>query len=104
MVYLPDREPHAAIELIAGLDGCSRDRELSPALARMAKSLVQRSSYSAMMRFALQDPDERRFSAERWCFRGSYDNWWLLAAGAPLKLQLDRFIPHLDQESFFELL
>jgi len=58
----------------------------------------------AVMRFVLADPEQRLFLAERFCFRGSVEDW-IDIGGPPQKLSsgLKKFIKHLGKESFFEL-
>jgi hypothetical protein len=65
--------------------------------------MLTRSRYSRMMRFTLVEPDKRLFQVERWCFKGSIDDWFYLAGEAPLQRLLKQYIPHLGRESFFEL-
>ena len=60
--------------------------------------------YEAMMRFVLVDPDERRFKAERMCFRGGQERWWGITSPGPLDELVAQFAPHLGQESFFDLI
>ena len=57
-----------------------------------------------MMRFTLVNAKERTFSAERYCFRGSVDDWIDLnySADPPPKL-IRTYLRHLGQESFYEL-
>jgi hypothetical protein len=65
---------------------------------------IRRSQYMKMLRFALVDPDGRRYRAERWCFRGSIDSWWSLSGTGSLTQIVDQYARHLDRESFFELM
>lgn len=59
--------------------------------------------FTAMLRFTLEDKDERLFLAERYCFRGSVDDWIYLDGPSPLNELANKFIPHLGRESFFHL-
>jgi hypothetical protein len=65
--------------------------------------MLRRARYEKMLRFTLTDASPRRFSAERWCFLGSIDNWYFLDGDKPLHHLLEAFVPHLGKESFFEL-
>ena len=49
------------------------------------------------------DARKRLFSVERWCFRGSIDNWIPLDDGGALRAVAEEYVPHLGQASFFEL-
>ena len=59
--------------------------------------------YAKLLRFTLVDPDDRLFDAERWCFRGSIENWIPLLESGPLGPLVANYARHLGQESFFEL-
>jgi hypothetical protein len=61
-------------------------------------------TYAPMMRFNLVDPEGRRFDVDRWCFLGSIDNWFSLAGSGELSRLVIKYVPHLGQESFFELM
>ncbi len=83
----------------------------SPPYATFGKSrseieaiLAKNSGYSPMFRFTLIDEDERVFGAERWCFRGSIDDWIDLAGVASLKAIAELFLPYLGDEGFYELM
>jgi hypothetical protein len=71
---------------------------------RLEDSVRESANYQAVMRFVLVDSDKRLFSAERFCFRGSVDDWIPISQEvAPLRAHLKKFIRHLGTESFFEL-
>jgi len=65
--------------------------------------LDQSTTYSPMMRFILEDEEKRLFSVQRYCFRGSVDDWIQIGGAQHLKAVVEKFIPHLGKESFFEL-
>ncbi len=62
--------------------------------------------YSPLFRFTLVDPQERLFVAERFCFRGSIDDWLYLLGGGPdsLEILVRKYVRHLGEESFYELM
>lgn len=66
--------------------------------------IASHGEYTAMMRLKLDDPGRRLFTLERYCFRGSIDDWIPLAFGQPLDSLADKFFPHLGNESFYELI
>lgn len=72
--------------------------------ATITQSVIQSATYTAVMRFVLNDQEERLFLAERFCFRGLVDDW-IDVGGAPLPLPIliSKFIKHLGKESLFEL-
>ena len=72
--------------------------------AAIKESLIQNAIYMAVMRFVLADEEKRLFLAERFCFRGSVDDW-IDIGGPPQKLPvlLKKFVKHLGKESLFEI-
>jgi hypothetical protein len=71
---------------------------------RLASLMQRYLRYMPMMRFVLVDEEERLFSVERWCFRGSIDDWIPLAAGGDLASMVKKYAPHLGKESFYDLM
>jgi hypothetical protein len=72
--------------------------------ATIKQSVIQNANYMAVMRFVLADSEKRLFVAERFCFRGSVEDW--IDIGGPaqkLAVVLKKFIKHLGRESIFEL-
>jgi hypothetical protein len=65
---------------------------------------IRRSQHMKMLRFELVNPDKREYRAERWCFRGSIDDWFSLPGSGPLARIVEQYARHLDRESFFELM
>ena len=63
----------------------------------------QGGSYHQMLPFTLTDETTRQFSVDRWCFRGSIDDWFPLNYGELPKL-VEKYCKHLGKESFFELM
>ncbi len=59
--------------------------------------------FQQMLRFTLTDETTRQFSLDRWCFRGSIDDWFFLDCGELRKL-VEKYCRHLGKESFFELM
>jgi len=72
--------------------------------ATIKQSAIRSAHYMAVMRFVLDDSEKRLFLAERFCFRGSVDDW-IDIGGSPqtLPVVLKKFIKHLGEESIFEL-
>jgi len=61
------------------------------------------SCHPAYQVHTLIDKKARVFVAERFCFRGSVDDWIPIGGPGTLAAHVRRFIKHLGQESFFEL-
>lgn len=68
-----------------------------------AAEQLRHAHYMAVMRFVLADKDNRLFITERFCFKGSIDDWIYVDGPAELSAQLGKYIKHLGQESFYEL-
>jgi hypothetical protein len=66
--------------------------------------LAKNSNYSPLFRFTLVDENERVFGAERWCFRGSIDDWIHIPGRKPLEAIARKYLPHFGEESFYELM
>jgi hypothetical protein len=63
--------------------------------------------YTKVMRFTLVDTKDRTFQAQRWCFRGSVDDWidlWMGGGQGSLADLIAQYGPHIGKESFFELM
>jgi hypothetical protein len=89
-----------ADELLSHLRGAGmlfrgREQEVREVLAEGAQ-------FTPVMRFILANEAERTFRAERWCYRGSIDDWISVAMG-PLAELTRQMIPTLGTDAFYEL-
>jgi hypothetical protein len=91
-VYETEAHDHSLHELAPWVDP-----------AREKQIRIQHAYYMAVLRFILMDPAQRLFMAERYCFRGSVDDWISLGPPAPLSALLKQYVMHLGRDSFFEL-
>ena len=69
----------------------------------LADRMTQSLNYSPMMQFVLVDKKTREFEVERWCFRGSVDDWIGLDSSTDLMALVKKYGRHLGKESFYEL-
>jgi len=102
VVYLPNTDRQEARSLaneIVGDMGFFARR-----VEQAVTNMVSRSQFHKAMRFSLADKDQRLFEVERWCFRGSIDDWIYLDGPAELSDLVEKFTPHLGDESFYELM
>jgi hypothetical protein len=98
VVYAPGTDPAASVAVLSRIFGADF------AAAEQADQWTARhATYLPMLRFTLAEEGKRSFAAERWCFRGSIDGWHYLTGGKPLQTQAAAYLPHLHQESFFDL-
>jgi hypothetical protein len=68
-----------------------------------ADEKLRSASYMAVLRFVLVDKRARCFATERFCFRGSVDDWIPVGGPGTLAAQVRQFVKHLGRESFYEL-
>ena len=54
------------------------------------------------MRFILDDTEERIFSPQRWCFRGSIDDWISVGNSDKIDYLAKKLIPKLGTDDFYE--
>ncbi|MBW3599792.1 MAG: hypothetical protein KY475_21295 [Planctomycetes bacterium] len=99
VVYSSDVSPAESIRFLGVLVG-----DMSPAAQKgHADWMVRHARYSPTLRFALTDEDERLYSAERWCYRGGREHWIPLRGNLTLESVARKLLPHVGEESFFEL-
>ncbi len=60
------------------------------------------TQFTPVLRFILQDEEARVYRADRWCYRGSIDDWIFVDTG-PVEQLTRRMIPTLGTDKFFEL-
>jgi hypothetical protein len=60
-------------------------------------------NYTAMLRFCLSDQEKRTFTVERFCFRGSIDDWMYIDGSERLQKLADKYLNLLGTEEFFNL-
>ena len=73
---------------------------------RIRKLPTYYGNYMKVLRFTLVDEEKRTFSVQRWCFRGSIDDWidlWSSGHHGKLLDLVRKFCPHIGQDSFFDL-
>ena len=59
--------------------------------------------YMPIMRFLLVDKAKRRFAPERYCFRGSVDDWISIGSPDTIEKLAQTYFKHLGHDSFYEL-
>jgi len=67
------------------------------------EGVLDRGPLSPVLRFVLDDEEERMFLIQRMCYRGSIDGWLTLSDGGGLEELANRYVQHLGKESFLEL-
>ena len=64
----------------------------------------QFATFTPLLRFTLLDEARRTFQTERYCFRGSIDDWIDVGWPGLLEKLCKLYVRHLGQESFYELM
>ena len=64
---------------------------------------ARNAQYTAVMRFVLQDEAKRIFQPERYCFRGSVEDWISIGEPAELHKLVSKFFKHLGRDSIYDL-
>ena len=59
--------------------------------------------YQPVLRFILADAERRLFAPERYCFRGSVDDWISIGPRERIEKLAARYLRHLGQDSMYEL-
>lgn len=78
------------------------ERLMAERVERTRDEVAAACRYQAVLKLILTDGKRRRFEVHRMCFRGT--GGWLGLDEGELDELLPRYVPHLGQESFFELI
>ena len=96
VIYTADQDVETLADLCKGLSP-------TPSANRQLMSLLRKEiQYSPMLQFLLEDEQRRLFTAQRYCFRGSIDDWIDIGYGS-LTTLVKQYVKHLGKESYFEL-
>jgi hypothetical protein len=95
VVYTADQDIETLVHLFQDV-GSMRDE------AKIRSAIRREITYSPMLQFVLSDEKQRVFVAQRYCFRGSVDDWIDLGHG-PLATLVKKYVKHLGKESYFDL-
>jgi len=103
VVYTPSSTRADADQLASMMGGPFFDL-LSARAEKYREDHIKNSHYTKMLRFYLVKPDKRQYGVERWCFRGSIDDWIDLPGSGSLATLVEKYAKHLDRESFYDLM
>jgi hypothetical protein len=73
------------------------------AIEQLKAQMEQYRRFAPVMRFILSDPQTRTYSAERWCYSGSIDDWIIIGSPGKLGRLARKLISSLGTDAFFEL-
>ena len=100
IVYTSDIEAESRLEFLSMIAPINNDQSDD-----LRDFMIAHAKYDPMLKFELQPGEPRCFAPYRWCFSGTIDDWIMIGDGpATLDALAAEFTPHLDQESFFELM
>ncbi len=100
IVYTSEIEPESRLALLRIILPANEDQTDD-----LREFLIGHARYQPMLKFELQPGDNRYFAPYRWCYCGSIDDWIMIGNGpAPLDSLAAKLTPHLDKDSFFELM
>jgi hypothetical protein len=71
--------------------------------SRVDNIIKSEITYAPIMKFILDDEKKRTFVVNRYCFRGSIDDWIDIGGPMHLKEASKVFLEHLGKDSFYEL-
>ncbi|MCZ7554190.1 MAG: hypothetical protein B6D39_00090 [Anaerolineae bacterium UTCFX2] len=71
--------------------------------ARLQEQLDKMARFSPVLRFILIDPEERKFTAERWSYMGDINDWIDIGESGNIDNLARRQIPKLGTDDFCEL-
>jgi hypothetical protein len=95
VVYTPNQSVEEFAQLLKGLNPFIGGTKVREFFARSVQ-------YSPMLQFILEDTQRRLFTAQRYCFIGSVDDWIDIGHG-PLTTLVKTYVQHLGKEPYFEL-
>lgn len=98
-VYTPDLDAERYADMMEAF-GLPRIKVSAEVAAKFFKPVQQ---YSPMLRFLLEDKQDRRFSVERYCFMTGIDDWLLIEGHTDLKKLANKYCKHLGEDSFYDL-
>jgi hypothetical protein len=70
---------------------------------RLQEELDRYTQFTPVMRFILDDQETREYHAERWCCRGSIDDWIYAGHSGKISFLVKKLIPTLGTYAFYEL-
>jgi hypothetical protein len=76
---------------------------VSGRLGRLRADMDRRAQFTPVLRFILDDDEQRSFHAERWCYSGSIDDWIYVGRAGPLDEMVRDWIPRLGTDAFFDV-
>jgi hypothetical protein len=70
---------------------------------RIQVEMDRYTQYTPVMRFILEDAEGRIFVAQRWCYRGSIDDWIYVSHSGKIEALAKKLVSKLGTDDFYEL-
>lgn len=61
------------------------------------------TQFVQVLRFVLEDAEQRAFSAQRWCYLGSIDDWIYAGHSGKIETLARKLVPILGTDAFYQL-
>jgi hypothetical protein len=90
-------------EELAGIFGRFSPFSPEDLRAGIQERLDRSAQFIPIIRFILVEQGKREFIAERWCFRGSIDDWIYAGHSGKINVLARKVIPALGTDDFYEL-
>ena len=88
-----------SLRIILGQAGLKIDRVEE----RLQAEIDRYTQFTPVMRFILDDQEIREYHAERWCYRGSIDDWIYAGHSGKISQLAKKLTPKLGTDEFYEL-
>ena len=98
LIYTAAQNMGALTAILQGIPGAMGRQ------AQVMEVLNRSAHYTPVMQFELIDESKRTFAVQRYCYRGSIDDWIYIGKSGELPLLVRRYVKHIDKESFSELM
>ena len=97
VIYTADQNVDAIVNILKDFAPVMGDTKIRSVLRPEIR-------YSPVLQFVLHDVKKRTFATQRYCYRGSIDDWIYVGGSGKLEKLVQQYVKHLDKESFFELI
>ena len=94
-IYTPKQNVDRLLDVVRSFSGAGG--------VDVQRTIGQLVTYSPELRFVLVDKEARLFQTQRYCYRGSIDDWINIGGSSKLEELVSRYVKHLETDAFFEL-
>jgi hypothetical protein len=94
-IYTPKQNVDRLLDIIRSFSGADS--------VDVQRTIGQLVTYSPELRFVLVDKEKRLFQTQRYCYRGSIDDWISIGESGKMEDVVGRYVKYLETEAFFGL-